>query len=68
MMKKGYVFVILFSIIIATLQSLKYRIFIKKDLSEATIKNLIIQSATLFSVLLVCGLLLARYYYKIKDK
>ena len=38
MMKKGYVFVILFSIIIATLQSLKYRIFIKKEKIKKYVK------------------------------
>ena len=67
-MRKGYVIVILFSIIIPSLQALKYRMFIKKDFGAATMKNFVIHAVALSSIYLICGLLLVRYYYKMKDK
>ncbi len=68
MIKKGYVFVVLFSLSVSILQSFKYRVFIKRDLSEATMNNLILQIVILFLALLIPGLLLVRWYYKVKHK
>lgn len=68
MIRKGYILVVLFSISIATLQSLEYRIFTKRDLSEITIINLLLQIGILFLAFSIPGLLLVRWYYKIKDR
>lgn len=68
MIKKGYVFILLFSLSIAILQSLKYRLFIKRGLSEATTLNLVLQIVVLFIVLFVPGYFLVRWYYKKKEK
>ena len=67
-MRKGYVFVILFSLFIALGQSIKYRIFTKRDLDEAALNNLLIQVVILFLFFLIVGLVAVRWYYKIKDK
>ncbi len=66
-MKKGYILVMLFSLIISLLESFKYRFYIKRDLSEATLINLIIQASMMFLILLIPGLLLVRWYYKLKN-
>ena len=68
MIRKGYVFIVFFSLFVGLSQSLKYRIFTKRDLSEATLNNLILQIVLLFLVFLIPGLLLVRWYYKMKDK
>jgi len=67
-MKKGYFIVVLFSLGVAMLQSLKYRVYIKWDLGAATLNNLIIQIIIMFFILLIPGLLLVRWYYKQKGK
>ena len=67
-MRKGYLFVVFFALFIAFSRSLYYRIFIKRDLGEATVNNLIIQGTILFLVLLIPGLFAARWYYKQKNK
>lgn len=67
-MKKGYIIVIVFAFLIAILQSLKFRIFVKKDISEATLDNLILQVLFLFLILSIPGLLIVRWYYKLKAK
>jgi hypothetical protein len=67
-LKKGYVFIILISLFIAISQSLKYRLFIEPDLNSSTLFNLIIQTAVLLLLFLIPGLLLVRWYYKIKNK
>lgn len=65
-MRKGYLFVVLFALFIAVSRSFYYRIFIKRDLGEATVNNLIIQGTVLFFVFLIPGLLAVRWYYKQK--
>ncbi len=65
-MKKGYLFVVLFSLSIGVMQSLKYQLFTKRDLGEATLNNLIIQVVVLFLLVIIPGLLVARWYYKLK--
>lgn len=67
-MRKGYILVVLFSLSVAILQSLKYRIFMRRDLSEATLTNLVLQVITLLLLLLIPGLLAVRWYYKKKNK
>ena len=66
-MKKGYIYIVVFSIFVGVSQSLKYRVFIKRDLEE-NVFNFIIQSTSLFLLTLIPGLLLVRWYYKQKNK
>lgn len=67
-MRKGYLFVVFFAVFIAVSRSLYYRIYIKRDLDEATVNNLVIQGTVLFLVFLIPGLLAALWYYKQKNK
>ena len=67
-LRKGYVFIVLFSLFIAISQSLKYRLFTKRDLSTETLHNLIIQAVSLFVVIVTVGILAVRWYYRMKDK
>jgi len=67
-MRRGYVYVILFSLFIAVSQSFKYRLFTKHDLGVTPVSKLIIQIGISFFVFLIPGLLLARWYYRKKDK
>jgi len=59
---------LLFSLSTAILYSLKYRLFVKGDLSEASLYNLPIQIVVLFLSLFVPGFFLVRWYYKMKEK
>jgi hypothetical protein len=67
-MRKGYLLVVFFALFIGVSSSLKYRLYIKQDLGEATANNLITQGTVLFLVFLIPGLLAVRWYYKQKDK
>lgn len=67
-MKKGYVFVVLFSLFISVGYSLRYRLYIKRDFQEVTITHLLVQMAVNFIVFLIPGLLLVRWYYKLKNR
>jgi pilus assembly protein TadC len=68
MKKKGYFFIVFFSLFISISHSLKYRLFIKRDLNEATLNYLIAQMVILFFVFLISGTLLVRWYHKMKHK
>jgi hypothetical protein len=68
MIKKGYFFIVFFSLFISISQSLKYRLFIKRDLNEATLNNLIAKMVILFLGFLIPGILLVHWYYKMKHK
>ncbi len=67
-MKKGYLFVLLFALFIAASRTYYYRAFVARDLSEASIEKLVIQAVILFALFALPGLLLARWYYKQKNK
>lgn len=67
-LRKGYVFIVLFSLFVAISQSLKYRLFTKRDLSAETLHNLIIQAVSLFVVIVTVGIVAVRWYYRMKDK
>jgi len=67
-MRRGYVLIILFSLLIAVLQSLKYRLFTRRDSGGEILDNLIIQTVILFLLLTGAGVLAVRWYYKLKDK
>jgi len=65
-MKKGYVYVILFSAFIASMLTLKYRIILEKDPNLRTGRIIIIQVVWLFISFVVPLLFLVRWYYKNK--
>jgi hypothetical protein len=67
-MKKGYVFVVLFALFIAVAQTWFYRAYTAKDLSEAPLAKLVLQGTILFSLFVIPGVLLVRWYYKQKGK
>ena len=68
LMKKGYLFVLFFALFNAATRTYYYRAFVAKDLSEASVNKLVIQAVILFALFAVPGLLLARWYYKHKNK
>ena len=67
-MKKGYVFVVFFALFIAVSQTYFYRAYTAKDLNEAPWIKLLVQGAILFTMFVIPGILLARWYYKQKSK
>ena len=67
-MKKGYLFVLLFALFIAVSRTYYYRAFVARDLSDASIEKLFLQALILFALFALPGLLLARWYYKQKNK
>jgi hypothetical protein len=46
----------------------KYRAYIKRDLTQVTYKYLFLQTTIGFLLFVIPGLLLVRWYYKMKDK
>jgi hypothetical protein len=67
-MRKGYVFILIFSLFVAISQTLKYRIYIKHDWDAASQTKIVVQMMILFLITFIPGLLLVRWYYKLKDK
>jgi nucleoside recognition membrane protein YjiH len=67
-MRKGYVFILIFSFFVAISQTLKYRIYIKHDWGAVNQIKIGLQMMILFLIILIPGLLLVRWYYKLKDK
>ncbi len=68
MIKKGYAYIILFSLFVSISGTLKYRAYIKQDPSEVPFANIVLQATILFLVFVIPGLFLVRWYYKMKDK
>ena len=67
-MKKGYLFVLFFALFSATSRTWYNRAFVTRDLDETSLTKLVIQGLILFALLALPGLLLARWYYKQKNK
>jgi undecaprenyl pyrophosphate phosphatase UppP len=67
-MRKGYVFILVFSLVIAIAQSVRYRLYTKRDLNAATFTNQIVQVVVLFLAVFIVGVLGVRWYYKFKDR
>jgi hypothetical protein len=67
-MKKAYLFVLFFALFVAVTMTYYYRTFVAKDLGEASANKLVIQAVILFALFALPGLLLARWYYKQKNK
>jgi RsiW-degrading membrane proteinase PrsW (M82 family) len=65
--KKGYIFVVLFSLFVAIGGTIKYRMY-KNDLNETPWDILVIHIIVGFLFYLIPCLFLVRWYYKIKVK
>jgi uncharacterized membrane protein len=68
LMRKGYVYVILFALFIAVSQTWFHRTYTTKNIDETPLRILLLQAVIMFITFLIPGLLLARWYYKMKDK
>ena len=66
--KKGYVFVVIFSLFIAIFYPLYYRFYLTTDLSKETFSKLIFHGLLMLFTALIPGLLMVRWYYKMKNK
>jgi hypothetical protein len=66
--KKGYVFVVVFSLFVAIFYPLYYRLYIATDLSKETFGKLILHGLLMLLTALIPGLILVRWYYKMKNK
>lgn len=67
-MKNGYAFIVFFALFIAVSRTWFDRAYVAKDLSEAPLIKLIMQGAILFTLFVIPGILLVRWYYKQKSK
>ena len=68
MARKGYVYIVLFSLFVSIAGTFKYRAYIEQDLNQVTGQHLFLQTTILFLAYVIPGLLLVRWYYKMKDK
>jgi hypothetical protein len=68
MIKKGYLFIILFALFEALASIFMYRYFIKRDFSEINLYRILLQGLILFLIFLIPGLSIVRWYYKTKNK
>lgn len=68
MIKKGYIFIVLFALFISIVGTLKYRLYIKRDFDAVSLNDIIFRIVTGFLLYLIPGLLLVRWYYKMKDR
>ena len=66
--KKGFVFIVFFALFIAVSRIFMYRYVIKRDFSEMNLYRILLQGLILFLIFLVPGLLLVRWYYRMKHK
>jgi hypothetical protein len=64
-MKKGYWFILGFALFVSVLYVLKSDLFLKV-LPEVSFKKLLIRLFILFITIYISGLILVRWYYKIK--
>lgn len=68
MIKKGYVLIIFFALFTAVSRTFRFRYYTSTDLSEMNALRVILHGLILFLIVLIPGLLLVHWYYKIKDK
>lgn len=67
-MRKAYAFVIFFALFIAVSQTWFHRTYSTKNIDETPLKILLLQMVIMFLIFSIPGLLLARWYYKMKDE
>jgi uncharacterized membrane protein len=67
-MRKGYAFVIFFALFIGVSRTWFHRTYTTKNIDETPLEIFLLQVVILFLIFLIPGLLLARWYYKMKDK
>lgn len=65
--KKGYVFAVVSSVIIGLLNGFKYTVFLEDEPVARDFKIAWINSGLLIFVLMIISLLLARWYYRLKE-
>jgi len=68
MPRRGYVYMVLFSLFISISGTIKYRVYIKRDFNQVIYQHLVLQTLFIFLLSVIPGLLLVRWYYKMKDK
>ena len=68
MMRKGYVYVVLFSLFLGIAGPIQYRLYVKRDFNEMSAEHLLLRITIAFLMYVIPGLLLVRWYYKMKDK
>jgi hypothetical protein len=66
--RKGYLFAVGASLIIGVLQGTKNNLLLKDNPTDHDLKLAFIKSITMFIILAIPSILLARWYYKLKDK
>jgi len=67
-MRKGYLFVLFFALFLSTSRTWFHRKYTTKDIDIMPKDVLFLQVVTLYLILVIPGLLLARWYYKMKDR
>lgn len=66
-MRKGYVYVVLGSLILSVGRAIRHRVYIKKDFGYDTLDQLFLHAGIVFLIFVLPSLLLVRWYYKNKD-
>lgn len=66
-MRKGYWFVLAFSLFIAVAQVIKNEVFVLKKGNFEITKLVVLKFSILFLVFFIPGLLLVKWYYKMKN-
>lgn len=68
MIKRGYIFIVFFALFVAVSRTFMYRYFIRRDISDMNLNRVLLQGLILFLIFLIPGLLLVRWYYRMKHK
>ena len=67
-MRKGYLYILIFALMVSVLQTLKYRIYVFKDFSDRSLVFIFLQISFIFLIIFLPGIVFVRWYYKQKDK
>ncbi len=67
-MKKGYLLITLFAAFVAIAGTLKFRLYVKRDFDTSPLDDILFRIVISFLIYLIPGLLLVRWYYKMKEK
>jgi hypothetical protein len=68
MIRKGYIFIFIFSLFNSIGRTLYYRKYIAKDYAEVSSGHILLGITILFITLFIPGFLAVRWYYRLKDK
>jgi hypothetical protein len=64
-MKKGYWFIILFSLFVSLIQVFKTDVFLSDSIDNQTYNRIFIRATMLFLTLFIPGVFVVRWYYKV---